>query len=221
MVEVFGRILPEAVAYMLNPTPIVVLILLLTTAGALRIAAAFLAGWFLSCLGVVLVLRAVGGSWLSDISSQAEAIGKLILGVLFAVLAVLEWVNRPRPGRPDKQAELIKKLDGINAGAGFATGAAMPVTNLKNISISAAVVYQLALMDATVAESVFGIAVLIVVGSATLIIPFVIYVVGRDRVAQVLHEWRDWLVTNDTAILLVVLCLLSAVSFGEAIEGLS
>lgn len=97
----------------------------------------------------------------------------------------------------------------------------MPITNMKNISISAAVVYQLAFFDATVMESIFGIATLIIVGSATLIIPFVIYLVGRERVAPVLHEWRDWLVKNDTAILLVVLCLLSAVSFGEAIEGLS
>lgn len=221
MIEIFGRILPEAVAYMLNPTPIVVLILLLTTAGALRVAVMFLAGWFVSCLAVVLVLLVVGGSWLGDVSTQAEAVGKLCLGVLFAILAVLEWINRPKPGKPDKQAELIKKLDGITPGAGFATGAAMPITNLKNISISAAVVYQLAFFDATVMESIVGIATLIIVGSATLIIPFVIYLVGRERVAPVLHEWRDWLVKNDTAILLVVLCLLSAVSFGEAIEGLS
>lgn len=220
MIDLLGRILPEAVAYMINPMPIVILILLLTTPGAIRIALTFLLGWFFSCFAIVVVFQLIGAAWLTELPPRVEAFGKLGLGVLFAVLAVLEWVHRPRPGHPDKKAAVMKKLDGLTPAAGFTLGAVLPPTNLKNLSISAAVVYQIALLSGSADESVAAVIFLVVVGSMTLILPFAIYLIRRQRAVRILAEWREWLVANDTAILLIVLTLLSAISIGEAVQAL-
>ncbi len=218
MIEVLGRVMPGAVSYGINPTPVAALILLLTGPSARRTSMAFLFGWLIGCGGIFAVLAVAGSAWVPKLSHSAEGWLKLALGLLFLALAVFEWRARPTPGKPDPQLALLEKFDGVKPLGAFGMALLMPPTNLKNLSLTVSTSYTVgaAHLGTTGTSVVLGCFVL--VGSMSLIVPVVLYMVDRQGAAHLLSAWRDWLVAHNAAILFTVFVILAASSIGSAIE---
>ena len=101
MGEVIGELLPAAVVIAIGPIQIIAVILLLFSRRATANSLAFLGGWLLGltalCVVAVIIERPVvdaGGS-----GSQLGAVAQdLVLGGGLIVLAVRQWLGRPKPG---------------------------------------------------------------------------------------------------------------------------
>ena len=108
MGQAIGDLLPSAIGVALSPVPIIAVILILATPKARSNGPAFAAGWVLGLVIVsVIVLLVAGGSDDPDSgSSTAVDVIKLLLGVLFLVMALMQWRGRPQPGEEADDADV-------------------------------------------------------------------------------------------------------------------
>ena len=108
MGQAIGDLLPSAIGVALSPVPIIAVILILGTPKARSNGPAFAVGWVLGLVIVsVIVLLVAGGSDDPDSgSSTAVDVIKLLIGVLFLVLALKQWQGRPQPGEEADDADV-------------------------------------------------------------------------------------------------------------------
>lgn len=218
MLELLGRVLPGAVSYGINPMPVAALILLLTGPAARRTSIAFLLGWLLGCGALFAVLAVAGSRWLPKLSDDTEGWLKLALGLLFVALAVFEWRARPKPGKPDPQAALMEKVDGVKPLGAFGMALLMPPTNLKNLSLTVSTTYAVGAAHLGAAATTAVLGAFVLVGSLSLIVPVALYLLDHRRAEHLLTTWREWLVEHDAAILFTLFVVLAGSSIGGAIE---
>ena len=97
MGSAIGQMLGSAVGVAISPLPLIVVILMLSTPRGRANGIAFALGWVvtLAVLGAVLVL--VGGGARSGGGPATWTYWlKLVLGVLFALMAVKQWLSNAR-----------------------------------------------------------------------------------------------------------------------------
>ena len=104
MWQAIGELLPSAVGVALSPVPIIAVILMLGTPRAKSNGPAFAVGWVLGLLivSVIVVLAASGADDPDSGSSTAADWIKVLIGLLFLVMALGQWRKRTKPG---EQAE--------------------------------------------------------------------------------------------------------------------
>src|SRR3954469_10624404 len=100
LTQAIGDLLPSAIGVALSPVPIIAVILILGTPRARSNGPAFAAGWVLGLLvvGIVVLLVAGGADDGDSGTSDAVDVLKLLLGLLFLVLAWRQWQARPKVG---------------------------------------------------------------------------------------------------------------------------
>src|SRR4051794_30868348 len=99
--QAIGELLPSAIGVALSPVPISAVILMLGTPRARTNGPAFAIGWVLGLVVVSgIVLAVAGGSDepKSGASTTVDVV-KLLLGLVFLLMAVKQWRGRPRPGQ--------------------------------------------------------------------------------------------------------------------------
>jgi threonine/homoserine/homoserine lactone efflux protein len=136
-----GAILPMAVGVALSPIPIIGLIIMLGTPRARTNGPAFAAGWVLA-LAIVggLVLVASSGNATSDTGGPATWVGvlKIVIGVIFLLLGLRTWENRPRPGHEVPPPKWMATIDTFSPGKAFAFGLLLAGVNPKNLALTIA-----------------------------------------------------------------------------------
>jgi threonine/homoserine/homoserine lactone efflux protein len=222
--QAIGGVLPLAVGVAISVVPIIAIILVLITPKARSNGPAFVAGWVLGLVvvggAVVVVANAAGVSGSSSPSTAAYAI-KLALGVLFVLLAVKQWRTRPAPGEQAPAPKWMTALDTFGAGKSAGLGAALSGVNPKNLVLTAAAAASIAQTGLPGGQQAGVLAVFIVLGSATVAAPLVIYLAMGARAAGVLGGWRAWLAGNNAAIMVVLFLVFGVLLAGQGISGLS
>src|SRR3954454_11984717 len=102
MGEGIGDVLPSALGVAISPVPIIAVILMLLAPHARAASVAYLLGWVVGITLVVVVVTLVVDpvdSSEPDDPSSFSAVLKLVLGVLFLLLAARSWRHRPRAGQ--------------------------------------------------------------------------------------------------------------------------
>src|ERR1700730_18116830 len=137
--------LPLGVA--ISVLPIIAVILILITPRARSNGVAFVAGWVLGLVvggGIALVIaHAAGGSGSSGPPTAAYVI-KLVLGVLFLLLAARQWRSRPSPGEQAPAPQWMAALDTFGPGKSLGLGAALSGVNPKNLVLTIGVATSIA-----------------------------------------------------------------------------
>ena len=98
MWQAIGELLPSAVGVALSPVPIIAVILMLGTPRAKSNGPAFAVGWVLglAIVSVFVVLLASGSDDPDSGGSTAVDWIKLLIGLLFLVMAFGQWRNKGR-----------------------------------------------------------------------------------------------------------------------------
>ncbi len=94
----------------LSPSRLIVFTLLLATSRAIRNATAFLSGWLASLIVIFTIVYAAGGST-SKTHTAAHTVSvfaEILLGVLFAVVALRGWQRRNRPRVPSRRTQSLE-----------------------------------------------------------------------------------------------------------------
>lgn len=222
MGDAVGDILPLALGVAISPMPIIAVVLMLFTPRAGATSMAFLAGWVLGVLLPVVFVTAVTGVAGADQGEEpATAVSwiKIVLAVLFLMLAVHQWRSRPRPGNQVEPPGWMRAIDTTTAPRAAGLGFALSALNPKNLAM--AIGAGVAIGGAALAggEQVIAVSVFVVLAVSTVAVPVLGYAVAADRMRGPLDTLRSWLAVHNAAVLTVVLAVIGVAVLGQGLRG--
>lgn len=223
MGEIVGELLPIALGVAISPVPIIAVILMLLAPHAKAASLAFVAGWVVG-IGVVvtvvtLVVDPVDDSEAGD-PSTAVSIVKIALGAAALVLAGRNWRSRPGEGEQPQMPTWMGAIDTITASKALGLGVLLAAVNPKNLTLGLNGGVAIGSGALTTGETAAAIVIFVVIGSCTVAIPVIGYLVAQRRMQQPLDELRQWLTVHNTAVMAVVLLVLGFSTVGKGIAGL-
>lgn len=222
MGELVGNIVPLALGIAISPVPIIAVILMLSSKGALANAILFDAGWLFAIAGVsVIFLVAFGSSTVSGkhTTSIVSAVVHLVFGVLLLALALRKFLNR-RKGVPEKQPKLLASIEGIKPLSACAFGIAMIVVNPKNLIMLVSALTEVIQGGHSTATNVAALAIFMVVASIGVLLPLAIYAIFRQKAASILASWNTWLTAHNSAVMMYLFGVLGVFLVVKGIVGL-
>jgi Sap, sulfolipid-1-addressing protein len=202
-----SEVLTFAVGVAISPVPIIAVILMLFSARARVNGPAFLIGWLLALAvvsGVAYVLAAQGDVDTSSGASDTVSWGKVVIGVLFLMLAARQWKARPAPGAEPEMPKWMAGIDALAPGKAFVLGLLLAGVNPKNLLLTLAAAVGLAELGLSTSDVVVSLVVFVLVGSLTIAGPVVYYLLGGDQAKSRLDELKGWLAVHNAAIMAVL-----------------
>lgn len=223
MGSAIGDILPLAIGVALSPIPIIAIILMLGTPRARANGLAFAVGWLggLTVVGSIVLLLASGNAGADEggPATWASAL-KLLLGVLFLLMAARIWHGRPKPGEEAQLPGWMQAIDGFSAAKAAGVGALLSGLNPKNLALTVAAATAIAETEIPGGQQAVALAVFVVLGSLTILVPVAIYFLMGARATEILDGLKGFMGAHNAAIMTVLLLLLGAKLIGDGIGGL-
>jgi hypothetical protein len=218
-----GDVLGLAAGVAVSPLPIVAMILVLATPRGRVNGSLFGIGWLagLSILGTVVLLLA-GPADPSDDGTPAAWTGwlKLLLGVLALLLAARQWRGRPAEGAAPELPKWMAGLDKLKPGGALGLGALLSGVNPKNAGLTIAAAATIAGAGLAGGEQAVTLAVFVVIGSAGVLAPLIVYLVAGERAARTLDAWKTWSGDHNAAIMAVLFLVFGFKLVGDGIAVL-
>jgi threonine/homoserine/homoserine lactone efflux protein len=223
MGQVIGEFLPLAVGVAISPVPIIAVILMLFTSRAKQNSLSFLIGWVIGVVVAMSILISVAstqdlapGGEPSDTSSWI----KLILGLLLILGAVRDWRSRPAPGAEPKMPAWMQKIDTMKPGGAFGLAFLLSAVNPKNLLLTAGAAVTIAQANLSSSDTIIVVAVFTLIGSCTVAIPTIAYLIMGSKVQPQLDSAKAWLSINNTTVMAVLLLVIGVSLFGKGLGGL-
>ncbi|MFJ6699541.1 GAP family protein [Streptomyces sp. NPDC091272] len=224
MGNAIGQMLTSAVGIAISPVPLIAVVLMLATPRAKVNGTAFLLGWLVALAAVTTVVVLAGsGAGANDGGSPAGWTYwlKLVLGLLFLLMAAKQWRTRPREGDAHELPSWMRAVDKFTPAKAVGLGALLAAANPKNLVLAVGGAASIAGSPASTGGKTVAAALFVVIGSLCVLVPLLVYVFGGARSARVLQEWKAWMGQHNAAIMTVLLTVLGAKYVGDAISGLT
>ena len=220
---VLGDILPGGLGVALSPVPIIAVILILGTPKARSNGLAFAVGWVvgLVVVSVIVVLLASGSDKPDSGPSTTVNIIKIVLGLLFLVMAALQWRSRPKPGVEPTMPKWMGAIDKVSAVGSLGLGALLSGGNPKNLALTLAAAASIAQAGLSGGQTTIAIAVFVIIGSITVAGPVLFYLFAPTKAAGPLNSIKEFMSAHNAVIMMVVLLILGAKMLGQGIGGLT
>lgn len=217
-----GDLLPAAFGVAISPIPIIATVLMLLSPRARRTAPAFALGWVLGLVAVMLVVLAIAGPDGLDTTSGSDTTYwiKLVLGVLFLLLAANTFRTRPRPGQPVSAPKWMTTLDKASAPVALGLGAVLSALNPKNLALAVSGAVAIASNDLDSTATVICLVVFVVIASTLVVGPVVAFLVAGQAMAAPLDALKGFMQDHNSAIMTVLLGVLALSNLGKGLGGL-
>lgn len=164
------------------------------------------AGGYVAALGVVMVLAA---TFLPP-GPRAKSTGHLVawieltVGILLALFVLVLWIRQR--GREEVTPKWLRGLDRVGIVAAFVLGLWVPNYMLVTVAVA-----ELTLLELHGGEAVLAAVVWVVVATLGVVTPLLVLARSGAKAAAVQQSWREWLVKHSSAIIYLVLGLVSLV----------
>ena len=225
MGDVIADVAPAALGLLLiNPLPILAVILLLFSPRASVAAPSFVLGWVAGLiLAMTLLLWAAEAE--ASIGSGREstllaAVLKIVLGAVLLLFAFRKWEGRPQAGEAGKLPGWVTKLEQATPPMAFGIGAFFSGLNPKNFAFTLATVLAIAEAGLSPREAIVSGALYIVIGSMGVAAPVIWFLMARESATATLSQWRDWLTANYAVMMSVILVLFGVALVARGIGSL-
>jgi hypothetical protein len=224
MIDALTATLPIAIGIILSPLPVVAVILLIFSPHSRAGSLAFLAGWTLG-------ITVVGGATLL-LATEAE-VGEegaparwalsltLILGLALLAYAYRTFAKRPRAGEAPQLPSWMQAFDSMAPRRAFTLAAALSGVKPKNLLLNISAMTSLALAGLPTAQTLGVFVAFVVLCSAGIGVPVIYALVGGQSARSRLGGWKEWLVTNNSVVVTVVLVVLGLKLVASALSGLA
>ena len=223
MGEAIGQALPFAVGVALSPVPIIAVILILFTPKARTNSISFLFGWMLGLAVVGGIVLFLGDIATGDSGGQTATSGviKLVLGLLLLLLAVHNWRSRPENSEEAQMPKWMSALDNFNAVKSAGIAFLLSGLNPKNLLLTAGATIAIATSGLSSGNKGVALAVYILIASITVAAPVLTYLIMGEKADAGLTSLKDWLGTNNAAVMAVLFLVFGAKLLGDGISILS
>lgn len=223
MDNVIGEILPLALGVAISPVPIIAVILMLFSKQAKRNSLAFLLGWILGLLVIATLVYVIASA--ADVStssgpSKAASILRILLGLLLFFAAFGQWRKRPKPGEEVAMPRWMASIASFNAGKSLGLAALLSGVNPKNLALTFSAAVSVAQGGLAIGSVILAFAIYILIASATVAAPVLIYLIMGDKADKTLNAWKAWLTENNGTVMFVLFLIFGMVLLGKGISGL-
>ena len=222
MLEAIANSLPMCVGVGLSPLPIAAVLMMLLSKRAAETALAFLAGWILGIIGVGAVILTVPGiETARGEPTLLSGVLRIVIGVLLLLVAIRQWRTRSATDSAPETPSLLARIDGFRFPQALLTGLLLTVVNPKNLLLTVA---GAAAIDAALTDTATMVASLLVfagIASLTVAMPVLIYFVERERADALFREWKEWLIRNNTTVVLVLLVVFGTILIARGLRVLA
>jgi hypothetical protein len=164
------------------------------------------ASGYVAALAIVMVLAAT----LLPPGPRAKSTGhlvawiELVVGILLALFVLVLWIRQRR--RESVTPKWLSGLDRLGLVAAFTLGLWVPNYMLVTVAVA-----ELTLLGLHGPEAVLTAMVWVVVATLGIVTPLLILARSGERAAALQLSWREWMVKHSSAIIYVVLGLVSVV----------
>ena len=222
MGQAIGDLLPSAIGVALSPVPIIAVILMLGTPKARSNGPAFAIGWVIGLVAVsviVLLLASDADDTDSGASTAVDWI-KLLIGLLFLLMAIKQWQGRPKEGQQAEMPKWMDAIDGFTAPKSVGLGILLSGVNPKNLALTLAAAASIAQAGLSGGESAIAVGVFVIIGSLTVAGPVLYYLLVPSS-AGLLGEIKQFMSAHNAVIMFVLLLVLGGKLLGNGIAGLT
>ncbi len=223
MGSAISSILPQAIGVAISPVPIIAVILMLFSRRAKSNGPAFLVGWVLALAvvgSIVLILADLGKVSTAGTPSILTYVLKLLLGLLFLLLAIRQWRSRPKEGEEPQMPKWMATIDTITAGRAFGLAALLAGVNPKNLALTLAAALSIAQAGLSGAAPWIVLVVFIILASLTVAGPVLYYLLAGQSAEKTLNTWKAWLMANNATVMFILLLVFGVALIGEGLGGL-
>jgi threonine/homoserine/homoserine lactone efflux protein len=162
-----------------------------------------------------------------DTSSDADASDGsstllVVLGIALILMARRHWKARPKAGEEPAMPKWMAAIDNVTPVKALGLGVLLSGLNPKNLLLAvgaAAAVGQLAGLSTT--DAVVALAVFVIIGSLSVAIPVVGYLLAGDRMRPKLEAWKLWLEHNNATVVAVLLLVIGVVLLSKGLGPLT
>ncbi len=220
--SLLGNLIPLAIGFAISPVPVIAVILMLSSEGALANAVLFDIGWLSSIIATSAVFLLCFGSRTiseNEATGTAGAALRAALGILLLLLAGRRFIQR-RKAIPQKQPRLLQSIESVGAAAALGIGAATVVLNPKNLVLLLSALSQVIQTGASTGTNVVALAIFTLVGSIGVLLPLAIYVIFREKASAILGSWNAWLTAHNSTVMMYLLLVLGILLVVKGILGL-
>jgi Sap, sulfolipid-1-addressing protein len=199
-----SEVLTFAIGVAVSPIPIIAVILMLFSARARVNGPAFLFGWVVALAAVSTVVYVVsheGSVATSSTAADSVSWGKIVLGVVFLLLARRSWRNRPAPGAEPTMPKWMARIDTFSPLEAAGLGAFLAAVNPKNLILTMGSAAGLAQLGLSTSDAIVATAVFVLLGSVTIAGPVLYALVGGASARASLDAAKAWLGTHEAAVM--------------------
>ena len=221
MGEALTSSLTYAVGIAASPIPIVAVILMLFSSRPRVNSAIFTTTWVSGIAAIVTITAFVPGLGAdSESRGTGRGVVRIVIGVIFLLLAVRNWRRRPAAGEEPSTPPWLTPESGIGVRAAVILGLALSVLNPKDLALAASGGAAIGAEDLTTATTIVTVIVFTAVAVSTVVIPVLIYLVVGARSAETFDRVKGWLLRHNAAFLAVIWLVLGVIFVLEGIAAI-
>lgn len=219
MVEAIGAVLGYAVGIAVSPVPIAAVILMMFSERSRMNSLSFMIAWVIGIATVTTIVLMLPGIE-SDDGAPSTTTGwiKLALALLLAAAAVAQWRKRPGPNEEAPMPKWMAKIEALVPAKAFGLGFILSAVNPKNLLLAAAAGVTLGSFDLSSGEAVTTVLVFTLLAGITVIVPVVAFLIAGHRIDDTLDSGKDWLISNNAAVMSVLFVVFAFSLLGDAIS---
>jgi hypothetical protein len=184
-----------------------------------RRAVAFVVGWLLAIAVIggltAFVLHGQDFSSHETTPSRAASAIEVVVGCLVLLVSIRAFRRRVRQPPSAATPKWLGRLDETNWSLALLVGAFMLTYSLTIVAAAEILKANVSKADSVVAFAVFAVASI-----TSIVAPIGVVLVAPERSAELLAEWRRWLLGNSRTIGLVALMVIGALVAARGIQGL-
>jgi len=222
IVKAIADSLPMSVGVALSPLPIAAVVIMLMTARAKTNAPAFLLGWVVGILAVGIVIFLVPVS--QEEKGEPTALAgwfRVGLGLLLLIVAARQWKKRPKEDDTVEVPKLLSHLDNFGGVKSLLAGFLLISANLKNLLLVVAGATAVDAATGSLTSQVIAFVVFAAIASVSIVVPNVAYFMFREKAEAMFAGWKNWLIRNNTTVLVVLLLVFGTLILGKGLDILS
>jgi threonine/homoserine/homoserine lactone efflux protein len=183
----------------------------------------FLGGWVVGIVAASAVFVWLAGTQDLATGGQPSTLSSWIrvaLGVLLLLAGLRQWRNRPELGAEARMPGWMRRIDSLNPGAALGLGFLLSAVNPKNLLLIVGASVSIAQASLSTTDDAIAFAVFTVIGSITVALPTLAYLIMGERAQPSLDRAKTWLSVNNTAVMAVLFLVFGFTLLGKGLGGL-
>lgn len=206
MTQAISAMLSPAVGILVSPFPIVGLILILLSKKAKSNSIFYMLGWIIGNTAVFIISMLLIGGTIGNQGdpSLTKQIILFVLGGLLILLAVKEFLQRPKGNEEPKTPGWFAKMSNIKplGAAGF--GVILSAANPKNLLLGVTAGVSVGALSLNASDTILTTVIYVLLASCSIWIPTLVFLFVGDHIKHALDEMREWLIKHNSVIMSVL-----------------